>query len=203
MSRLLPFISEILAKPLADLSPGPPSHGYSQIFGDRTRTNSVSNIFRQIVEGAPITGTNRISYPPWIMCIDFEKPQQYHFPRRWIDICKTEPYPFAYNLPASDVVVVCPRFWTRRVAPPQGTCPKWLQVSQQFDPRGPGPKDLWYTQAFMLIHELVHRYLRGRSLSSISDPAEEYDWNEVVRMDPKHAVLNPMSYQIYAYCKYH
>ena len=201
MNRLLPFISDILAKPLSDLSPGPPSHGYNQIFGVRTRTNGISNIYRQIVDGARITGANGMSYPPWIMCIDFKRPKQYHFPRRWIDICRTDPKPYAYHLPLADVVVVCPSFWTRRVAPPQGTCPKWLPKSQQFDPRGPGPQDLWYTQGFMLIHELVHRYLRGRSLSSISNPPEMYDWNEVVEMDPNYAVLNPMNYQIYAYCK--
>ena len=202
MSNLLPVISEILRTALADLSPGPPSHGYDQIFGANTRTEFVSYIFEQIIYGAPITAATGISYPPWIMCVDFRKPRQYHIPRRWVDVCREDPYPYAYHLPIPDVVVVCPRFWTRRVVPPRGLCPGWFPRSQRFDPSGPGPQDLWYTQGFMLVHELVHRYLRGRSLSALSYPTEKYDWNEVLWLHPKYAILNPMNYQIYAYCKY-
>ena len=50
-------------------------------------------------------------------------------------------------------------------------------------------------QKYMLIHEMVHYYLRGSTPGLQSKPREEYDLTECVQLSEALSLKNPQNYQ--------
>ena len=91
-------------------------------------------------------------------------------------------------------------------------CPSFFKLQRQADrPHCPavhedrfaGDPKIFYKryQIYTLFYELVRFYLGRDALSDHSDPHEELDWNNCVRLGVEASVRNPTNYQIYVACK--
>ena len=55
---------------------------------------------------------------------------------------------------------------------------------------------------YMLIHEMIHFYLRGHTLSYVSKPMERYELNRCVDLDKGLSLRNPRNYEAYVASKF-
>ena len=58
-------------------------------------------------------------------------------------------------------------------------------------------------QTYILLYQLIRFYLGDNALTSHTDPTEELDWNDCVRLNTLTSVINPTNLQIYIACKFH
>lgn len=91
---------------------------------------------------------------------------------------------------------LCPAFF---VQPQVSTfhCPSITDNTFSGDP------GLFYRnyQTYILLYQLIRFYLGDNALTSRSDPREQLDWNDCVRLDTLNSILNPTNLQIYTACK--
>lgn len=68
-----------------------------------------------------------------------------------------------------------------------------------------GDPNIFYKkyQIYTLIYQLVRFYLDFHALDEHTDPPEQFDWNECVRLKALDSVINPTNMQIYTACKQH
>ena len=57
-------------------------------------------------------------------------------------------------------------------------------------------------QVYTLIYQLLRFQLGDNALDADSDPPEQLDWNECVRLNAVSSIRNPTNFQLYVACKY-
>lgn len=133
------------------------------------------------VDSAKLYGYLNLGYDPWHRCL--------------VGGPRSTPLQAFY---AEDTVYtfLCPAFF---VQPQVSTyhCPSVT------DNTFSGDSGLFYQkyQTYILLYQLIRFYLGDNALTSYSDPKEQLDWNDCVRLDTLSSVLNPTSLQIYIACE--
>ena len=98
----------------------------------------------------------------------------------------------AYYYEGSSYIFLCPLFWVRQPEPMRSNCPRVIHN------RFVGNRALLSDyKTYILIHEMLHFYLGGDSLTPHTLPAEKYELNECVALDTLDSLHNPSNYQYY------
>ncbi len=92
---------------------------------------------------------------------------------------------------------LCPAFFVQRPKPDAAHCPA------VHNNRFAGDPNIFYQkyQLYTLIYQFARFYLGVDALDEHTDPPEQYDWNECVRLNMLDSVINPTNFQIYTACK--
>ena len=105
----------------------------------------------------------------------------------------------SFYMGGTPYIFLCPALFKISAVPPAGTtaaCPPVTMNS--FGVLSP-VFSLYLS--YMLIHELVHFYLPSHGLGPYTYPAEQYDLNPCVGLDPISSLLNPNNYIVYIACE--
>lgn len=88
---------------------------------------------------------------------------------------------------------LCPAFF---VQPPIS---KGIHCPSVTNNRFSGDAGIFYRnyQTYILLYQLLRFYLGENALTSHTDPKEQLDWNDCVRLNTLNSVLNPTNFQIY------
>ena len=92
---------------------------------------------------------------------------------------------------------LCPAFFVQPPVPTEDHCPSVTNNRFSGDP------GIFYQnyQTFILIYQLIRFYLGDNALTNHTDPQEQLDWNDCVRLKTLDSFLNPTNFQIYIACK--
>lgn len=92
---------------------------------------------------------------------------------------------------------LCPAFFVQPRMSTENHCPS--VTDNEFS----GDSGIFYRnyQTYILLYQFIRFYLGDNALTKHSDPREQLDWNNCVRLDTLNSVLNPTNLQIYIACK--
>lgn len=123
-----------------------------------------------------------LGYDPWQRCIAGSS--------------RKSPIP-AFYAEGTVYTFLCPSFFVQEPEPDAAHCPVVHKNRFAGDP------NIFYKkyQIYTLIYQLVRFYLGVSALDARTDPPEQFDWNECVRLKTLDSVLNPTNIQIYVACK--
>ena len=119
-----------------------------------------------------------LGYDPWQRCLAGS-------PSR-------NPIP-AFYAEETAYIFLCPAFFVQEGKPDRPHCP--IVHENRFA----GDPNIFYKryQVYTLLYSLLRFYLGDDALNANSDPREELDWNNCVRLDTLNSVRNPTNLQLY------
>lgn len=123
-----------------------------------------------------------LGYDPWQRCLAGS-------PRK-------SPPP-AFYAEGTVYTFLCPAFFVQTPEPYAAHCPTVHNNRFAGDPNSFYKK----YQVYTLVYQLVRFYLGVDALDEHTDPPEQFDWNECVRLKTLDSVINPTNIQIYIACE--
>lgn len=114
-----------------------------------------------------------------------------------IEDCKVSTRTAAW-MGGTQAVILCPRFFSRKLAPPKPGCLRVNRVTNKFAGLGNSIAD---TQTYVLLHELVHVYLGGVTDQHIIK-REALAIQECFEIKARSSRFNPANYVFYTNSKY-
>ena len=201
--QLMIKVRAILSPAIKDAEKGTSStHGFETFFRDSTVSPYVRNILGKIADLAEL---KNLLPNPWIpssprfTCVKPETVTEYPFIMidPWLN-CLHNVGTFALYALGTKYIFLCPSFWLAPSAPTSPNCPD--VANNMFREIG---NTLASYQVYMLIHEMVHFYLREYTLGPLSIPPEAYLLNDCVALNAYTGKLNPQNYQYYVASKCH
>lgn len=106
----------------------------------------------------------------------------------------------AFYASGSSFIFLCPRFFHYPEKPDDLSGRNCPEVENNRFSRN--ERNLYEYQTYIIIHEMVHFYLQGQSLSGISEPPEQYGLDGCVALSPMNSLHNPTNYQAYVASTY-
>ena len=173
------------------------SYGFKAWFKSDKASTYVRQILWSIATAQPLEGLMpepNIPTAPHFLCITSATTHLYPFlPADLFLHCHVAGRLASFYLGGTRYIFICPNFWHYQVVPPRRNCPS--VVRNQF--RANYYSNFAEYSMYILVHELVHFYLGAASLSMYTEPPETYPINDVVALDMKDSIHNPMNYQYY------
>lgn len=195
---------------LIDLKALRSSESYYAFFKDIRHADFVSNILTSITKGTQATLLDPRSgigvSSPVIACVQDDpdlvddtallglRPSLQKAAKEG---CATNPSS-AMWIGQTQAIILCPRFFRHKLKPPRRACPLVDSATNKFKTVGNGIAN---TQAYSLLHELVHLYL-GTVIDQAGLPGEKYPIQDCFDLYSHRARYNPANYVYYVNCKY-
>lgn len=105
----------------------------------------------------------------------------------------------AFWVQGAPVLVLCPKFWTYELQPPAGTCVGTSYWTGSFKTTG---AEVSSTQAFVILHELVHLYLGAKiDQAALGLYKETYTIGGCFDTNARDSRYNPSNYVFYVNSK--
>ena len=187
----------------ADATYGPTGDlGFRPMFKDNSNIALVQEIYDSIMESKKLPNLRPnpgIPKSPRFACVTDDTSiarrlsLDYDPRRRCLqDGARGAPVP-AFYAEGTAYIFLCPSFFSLVDQPTQSHCPA------VHDNRFAGDPNIFYKKykTYTLIYQLVRFYLGRTSLNDKSDPQEEFDWNNCVRLGETDSVRNPTNFQLY------
>lgn len=129
-------------------------------------------------DSARIYGYLRLGYDPWHRCL--------------VGGPRSTPTQ-AFYAEGTIYTFLCPAFFVQPPTSTEDHCPSVT------DNRFSGDSGIFYGnyQTYMMLYHLIRFYLGDNALTDHTDPKEQLDWNDCVRLNVLNSVLNPTNLQIY------
>lgn len=200
----------IITPSLSDSNATHTSPSYNAFFKDIYYAPFVNSILNNIRIGSPVNQLNpfpetKISSPV-IACLqdnpDLFDDQNFlglhpSFQRVAAIDC-ADPDRSAVWIGGTQAVILCPRIFGKRLQPPRRSCPGVNSVTNMFKSLG---LPISATQAYILLHELVHVYL-GAVTDQWLIKREAYSLQDCFDIKAIHSRYNPSNYVYYVNSKY-
>lgn len=134
-------------------------------------------------DSASVYKSLKLDYDPWQRCL--------------VGSPRSTPIA-AFYAEGTAYLFLCPAYFVQKDKPDNSHCP--VVHNNRF---AGDPNALYKNyQVFTLIYGLARFYLGDNALDNDSDPPEQFDWNECVRLRVLDSIRNPTNLQIYTACEW-
>ena len=185
------------------------SYGFTSMFKEDSASEVVQAVFGGIYHFSALRGLKADPMEPKaprFACVDPQSAQTYKsldlvydpWQRCLAGSPRRNPLP-AFYAEETAYIFLCPAFFAQEDKPDRPHCPV---VDEN---RFAGDPNIFYKkyQVYTILYNLLRFYLGDNALSADTDPREELDWNNCVRLNPENSVRNPTNFQIYAASESH